>query len=117
MKSLSTICALGILSFGLGAAATAQTNSGASMDRPATSKQRLENPRQDEFKHPMLEQQRSNEMRATEGDRIQRRGSMQETRTDGDIQRNALPGAADNREGNVTDRRAGGKPADSSKQP
>ncbi len=133
MKPLSKLCALGVLCFGFGVSASAQTGSstGASMDRPSTSApsaqsganrgetmdrpstttaQPSENPRQREFQHPMLEHQPSTEMRGNEEDRIQRRG-MQETRRDGEIQRHAMPGAAERQEGNVTDRRAGGKPS------
>lgn len=93
MNHLSKFYAISAIYFGLASAVGAQPASAPSGSPPASA---VEGARQDEFQHPMLEQRSGHDMRTNgeQGPRIQRRG-MQDTRRDGDMQRNVLPGASD----------------------
>lgn len=118
MKALGKCCVFAVLGMGFGVVASAQTGSGSSqhLDPPAGVAKPSENPRQRAFQHPLLERPHSNEMRAEREGRIQRRGA-QGTHMDGEIERNVAPEAMGKRGGHVTDRRAGGKPSESSRRP
>lgn len=84
--------ALSAVYFGLASAVGAQP---ATTESEPASEQATPAPRQQHFQHPMLERPSSHEMQLEENkNRIQRRG-MQDTVTDGQMQRNIHPGAAD----------------------
>ena len=93
MNTFFKFYALSAIYFGLVSPVTAQPQAAPSHPLPA---QAAEEAPRDHFEHPMLEQHGGTDMRppATEGPRIQRRG-MQDTRRDGEIRRNILPGASD----------------------
>jgi len=92
MNQLNRFYALSAIYFGLASAVGAQPQSTRS-DTSASSV--AEEPRQEKFKHPMLEPRHGNEVdEATDGPRIQRRGQPG-LRQDGDIRRNVQPGAVD----------------------
>lgn len=93
MNHLNKFFAISAVYFGLASAVGAQSTQAPANAASAQTADR--DAPQKEFQHPMLEQRSSSDMRPGDPDqRIQRRG-MQETRRDGDIQRNVLPGAAD----------------------
>jgi len=87
----------------LGLASTVLAQPAADADAPLSAGP-VNEAAQDAFQHPMLEQRRGSQMQleADEGQRIQRRG-LQDTRRDGDMRRNVLPGAADAGSGPLLD--------------
>lgn len=98
MNHFGKFYALSAIYFGLASPVGAQP---PAAPEPSAA-QSVEQAPYDHFEHPMLEQRSGSEMRLDEedGQRIQRR-SMQDTRRDGDMRRNVLPGASDDGDGSV----------------
>lgn len=94
MKNLSKFYAVSAIYLGLASSIDARP---AQADRePAASLgERGSSPEQDRFQHPMLEPRHGHDARgrSAEGPRIERRG-MDETRQDGQMRRDVVPGAS-----------------------
>lgn len=94
MNHLAKFYTLSAIYFGLASpVVVAQPVPAAGASSPAGT---VEETVRDEFQHPMLEQRSGSQMQldADEDKRIQRRG-MSDTRKDGEMRRNVLPGAGD----------------------